>query len=128
MIIPPIVQAELRLESAYPGTGPLEQAVRDGWVRVERLPKNNSLLQILQLELDAGEAAAIALAMKRRERQILLDEREGRKKAKALGLMPVGVLGVLLRARREGTLSSVSCAIKALQNEAGFRLSEGSGH
>ncbi|MCA9968834.1 MAG: DUF3368 domain-containing protein [Anaerolineales bacterium] len=124
LIIPSIVQTELRLNTTYPGVPRLEQALRDGWIRVETLASDDSLLQLLQLELDAGEAAAIALAKKHGERQILLDEREGRKKAKALGLIPIGVLGVLLRAKREGQLNAVSHAIKALQDEAGFRLSD----
>jgi predicted nucleic acid-binding protein len=51
------------------------------------------------LELDQGEAAAIALALELEHRQILMDERDGRAKAKALGLQPVGVRGVLLRAK-----------------------------
>lgn len=123
LIIPASVQAELKLESTYPGTRLLVQATREGWIRIEELSEKDPLLQLLQLELDAGEAAAITLAINRREQQILLDEREGRKKAKALGLTPIGVLGVLLRAKREGSLDSVSSMIAALRTEAGFRLS-----
>ena len=49
-----------------------------------------------------------------------MDEREGRAAAKALGLQPVGVLGVLLRAKREGHLASVHAATQRLMHEAGF--------
>ena len=40
--------------------------------------------------------------------------------AKAMGLVPVGVLGVLLRAKRMGNLDSVVTAMRALQDQAGF--------
>jgi predicted nucleic acid-binding protein len=53
----------------------------------------------------------------------LLDEREGRRVAKSLGLKVGGVLGILLRARREGKLSSLRTAMEALQQRAGFRIS-----
>jgi len=51
------------------------------------------------LELDAGESATIALALELGASRILLDETDGRTVAKALGLRPIGVLGVLLRAK-----------------------------
>jgi predicted nucleic acid-binding protein len=76
------------------------------------------------LELDDGEAAAIALALELDIRQILMDERDGRTKAKALGLQPVGVLGILLRAKRDGDLSSIEPAAHALRQEAGFFIAE----
>jgi len=51
---------------------------------------------------------------------VLLDEHAGRAAAHSLGLTPIGVLGVLLRAKRAGTLGSVADAMRALRAEAGF--------
>lgn len=56
--------------------------------------------------------------------ELLLDEREGRRVAKSLGLKVVGILGILLRARREGKLLSLRRAMEELQQEAGFRIGE----
>ena len=37
-----------------------------------------------------------------------------------MGLVPVGVLGILLRAIRTGDLDSVVASMRALQDQAGF--------
>jgi predicted nucleic acid-binding protein len=55
---------------------------------------------------------------------IVMDERIGRDRAKALGLKTVGILGVLLNARKNGKIASVDAAMKALRREIGFFISE----
>lgn len=79
-------------------------------------------MQVLQRELDRGEAETIALAIQLKAERTLLDEREARRVAKSLGLKVTGVLGILLRARREGKLPSLRRAMEELQQEAGFRI------
>jgi hypothetical protein len=76
------------------------------------------------LELDRGEAAAIALALELGVSQVLMDEADGRAVAKAMGLHPTGVLGILLRAKYEGKIPSVSDEMSRLRNEAGFFIAE----
>jgi predicted nucleic acid-binding protein len=121
IFIPPPVLAELKPDTGYPGVERLEQALAAAWIRVIEL-KDNRLAQVLMLELDQGEAATIALALEQGYNQILMDERDGR--AKALGLTPVGVLGVLLRAKREGELVSVKEVMQSLRTEAGFFIAD----
>jgi predicted nucleic acid-binding protein len=82
--------------------------------------KDIRLKRALRFEMDEGEAAAIALALELGFQQILMDERDGRVKARAIGLRPVGVLGILLRAKRDGRLDSIEGARAALRHEAGF--------
>jgi predicted nucleic acid-binding protein len=53
-----------------------------------------------------------------------MDERDGRAKAKAMGLQPVGILGVLLRAKLAGQIPSVETSLRALKNEAGFFIDD----
>ncbi|MEA3345788.1 MAG: DUF3368 domain-containing protein [Chloroflexota bacterium] len=81
-------------------------------------------MRVLQRDLDKGNAEAIALALQVNAEWMLLDEREGRRVAKSLGLKVTGVLGILLRARREGKLPSLQEAIEELHEKAGFRISE----
>ena len=69
-----------------------------------------------------GESEAITLAVELKADRILLDERDGRKLAKSLGLKVTGVLGILLRAKQEGELSSLPDVIDALVKTAGFRI------
>jgi predicted nucleic acid-binding protein len=74
-----------------PGIGALHQA---SWLRVVDDPSVE-----LDLGLDPGETAAIALAESLRADLLLIDERAGRKVAQARGLSVRGTLGVLVQAK-----------------------------
>jgi predicted nucleic acid-binding protein len=123
VLIPPAVQTELKVETQFPGTTVVRQALQGQWLRVVE-PQDVHLARVLAFELDQGEAATIALAVELSAEQVLMDERDGRAKAKAMGLQPVGVLGVLLRAKRAGNLDSVRVAMQALRGEAGFFVAD----
>jgi predicted nucleic acid-binding protein len=72
------------------------------------------------LQLDAGEAEAIALAVEINADRILIDERRGRQKAIELSLKPIGILGILLKAKQENIISAVKPLLDKLINEADF--------
>jgi len=55
---------------------------------------------------------------------VLMDERDGRKAARSMKLKVVGVLGILLKARREGRLRSLKEAMDRLREKAGFYVRE----
>jgi predicted nucleic acid-binding protein len=74
--------------------------------------------------LDAGEAAALSLAVEIHADAVLVDERRGHEVAHQLGLRTIGVLGILLRAKSDGHLPAVQPVLEALQRDAGFWLSE----
>lgn len=86
--------------------------------------KDVHLARALAIDLDEGEAAAIALALELGATQILMDEHDGRVKAKALGLQPIGLLGVLLHAKRDGALDSVEAVMQRLRQQAGFFIAD----
>jgi predicted nucleic acid-binding protein len=123
VLIPSAVRAELKPETAFPGASVVQQALQAQWLRVAEL-KDAHLVRALALDLDEGEAAAIALALELGMRRILMDEHDGRVKARALGLEPIGLLGVLLRAKRDGTLDSVEVAMQMLRQQAGFFVAD----
>ncbi len=123
VLIPSAVRAELKPETTFPGATAVQQALQAQWLRVTEL-RDVHLTRALALDLDEGEAAAIALALELGTRRILIDEHEGRIKAKALGLQPIGLLGVLLRAKRDGTLNSVKSAMQMLRQQAGFFVAD----
>jgi predicted nucleic acid-binding protein len=77
-----------------------------------------------EYRLDTGEIAALALALERGIRDILIDERAGRAEAVNLGLRPSGLLGLLIRAKREGHVAAVLPLLDRLQAGARFRVSE----
>jgi predicted nucleic acid-binding protein len=119
VLIPPMVWQELKVDTELPGIEPIRLALQNRWLQVVEL-SNADMARALSRDLDNGEAEAIALALQLKLTTILIDEHDGRAAAKAMGLIPVGVLGVLLRAKRTGTLNSVVTAMRALQDQAGF--------
>ena len=55
---------------------------------------------------------------------VLIDERDGRAAAKAVGLSPIGILGVLLQAKLLGQIDSLGVILDKLQNDAGFYIND----
>ena len=74
--------------------------------------------------LDAGEVAAISLAVELHADRLLIDEAQGRRAAAKLGLEIVGVLGVLLEAKRLALIPEVGPLIGRLRSEFRFFLSD----
>ena len=121
VFIPAAVLQELRVDEALPGSAALRQALTHGWIQVQAV-EDRAPVQLLQRTLDDGEAEAIALAAQAKAAWLLLDERDGRLAAKTLGLRVTGVLGILLRAKRDGHIPSLRGAMEKLQTQAGFRI------
>jgi uncharacterized protein len=91
---------------------------------IERMTVSDTTLRDrLLLTVDPGEADAIALAVELSADYLLIDEALGRSVAKDLGLNITGLLGVLLRAKRDGHITQIKPYLGRLVNEAGFRLS-----
>ena len=119
--IPQAVLAELKVQEERPGSQEIQAALESGWIQVQEVD-SPLYVRLLQQTLDKGEAEAIALAVTLSADWTLLDERDGRKVAKSLGLKVTGVLGILLRAKQSGELSSLTEVIDALVAKAGFRI------
>lgn len=103
-----------------PGATDVESAIWINTIRLEDTP----LLRALRMELDAGEAEAIACAVQARADWLLIDERRGRSAAERLGLRVIGTLGVLIAAKRAGYLAEVKTPLNALRNQAGLWMSD----
>lgn len=82
--------------------------------------RDASRVALLSLHLDPGEAGAIALALELRADLILLDERRATRAARQLGLRTLGLLGVLLLAKRKGLIDQVRPLLDRLEADAGF--------
>jgi predicted nucleic acid-binding protein len=75
------------------------------WMTVEE-PQDAALVNALELLMDAGEAASIALAVQRKCR-VILDDLKVRKVAAHMGLSVTGTVGLLVKARQEGVITSL---------------------
>ncbi|MDJ0591543.1 MAG: DUF3368 domain-containing protein [Pleurocapsa sp. MO_226.B13] len=121
ILIPNAVLEELKVNEERPGSQAIREAISSGWIQIQQV-SNEPLAQLLKQTLDRGEAEAIALAIELKADWTLLDECEGRKVAKSLGLNVTGILGILLRAKQVGELESLEPVIDDLINKAGFRI------
>lgn len=77
----------------------------------------------LTLMVDGGEAEAIELAKELHADLLLIDERKGRRLAVAEGVSVIGLLGVVVLAKRRGLIPSARDLIAGLRDQAGFYLS-----
>src|SRR5262249_6759459 len=86
------------------------------WIEVREVADRDGLLAKFETRIDAGEAAAIVLALNVRADLIVMDDRLGRREAEAEGLVVHGTLGVLLRGacrRRRGPAGAArGCAAR----------------
>mgnify|MGYP001797213941 FL=1 len=120
MIIPDVVASELAAAS-----NPTISAILQlRWIQRQSL-RNLQLANQLQQDrgLDAGEASAIALAFAIQADDLLIDERLGRQEALRLGLSIIGILGILLVAKKRSLIPQVQSIMDALIDQAGFRVS-----
>ena len=84
---------------------------------------NHHEVERLGEELDLGEAEAIVLAVESSADVLLIDEILGRQVAAREGVPLIGLMGVLLQAKREGMIGRLRPVIERLEIEADFRLS-----
>jgi len=63
------------------------------------------LVEALKLEIDPGEAEAIACAIELNAERLLLDERLGRNVSQRLGVQCIGLFGLLIEAKNKGRVN-----------------------
>lgn len=121
ILIPRAVYDEItRFGPEEPGAAEVQKLE---WINVYNVT-NRPLVEALELEVDPGEAEAIACTLELNADQLLLDEHIGRAVAKHLGLRVIGLLGVLIKAKREELISSVKPVLDDLILKAGFWISK----
>jgi len=124
IIVPPEVWREVVIEGRKkPGAKEVEAAREVGWLEVIS-PGNRSLVELLKQNLDDGEAETIVLALERNPGIVLLDESDARQMAEVYNLPKTGVIGILIRAKLDGKISSLKKEIDQLRDEAGFWISK----
>ncbi len=117
--IPESVSKELGAHPDPVALAAIQDVLDKGWVR-RASPSASPLLSLLSLHLHRGEAEAIALAVDLHADVVMIDEQEGRELAAQAGLQVIGVLGILLRAKREGQIPALKPEIQSLRRKGRF--------
>jgi predicted nucleic acid-binding protein len=121
VVIPQAVSDELTSGSdGQPGAIDVQML---GWIETKPAT-DRALVTALLMELDEGEAEAIALAKEVAADLLLLDERRGRAVAARLDLRFVGLLGVLIEAKQKSCILAIKPVLDDLVTKAGFWVSQ----
>lgn len=91
------------------------------WVEIISV-KDKYRQQLLEMQIDKGESSAIALALETPECTIILDDYKARKIAIQLGLNFTGTIGVIIKAKLNGIISSIKPLLEKIK-QTDFRLS-----
>ena len=119
MRIPTAVAAELDRGAAVLG----DWRAMLPHVRIE-IVQPMPLLGLLEEEVDAGEAAALALGVSLHADLVLMDEMRGRVVARRLGLTVAGTLGLIVRARRGGLIPAARPIIAQVRARGGLWVTD----
>lgn len=85
-------------------------------LQVTEIQENNESIHL-------GEAEAIILSLEMKADLLLMDERRGRIVATNYGINVIGLLGVLLQAKKQGLIPVIKPLIDQLITQADFRVS-----
>ncbi|MDX1939233.1 MAG: DUF3368 domain-containing protein [Saprospiraceae bacterium] len=108
-------------------TTTLEVAIEFGeplpdWIEVAT-PNDLAQQKQLELQIDKGEASAIALALETPDCTIILDDWKARRAAEKLGLDITGTIGVIIKAKNQGLVISIKPFLAKIKT-TNFRLTE----
>jgi len=92
------------------------------WISIQKA-QDVKYQEFLEIQLDPGEASAIALAKEHNDALLLLDDLKARKVAKKLNIRFTGTLGILYKAKETGIIPAIRpLTDKLVRNN--FRISE----
>ena len=97
------------------------QSIED-WIEIKPVENKNYVLILNQL-VDLGEASTIALSLELTDNLMILDDKKARTVANNLNLKFTGLLGVILKAKQQQIISSVSDILNKLKS-VNFRISD----
>jgi predicted nucleic acid-binding protein len=121
IVIPQAVYRESVTEGHEMG-GAKRAVMEAVWIETRTVTDRAAVTTLLE-RLDEGEAETIVLASEMHADWVVMDERKGRKIVTEWGLNKIGTLGILLKAKQLGLLSSIRPEIELLCQE-GFTVSQ----
>ena len=97
------------------------QDVVPDWIVVQTV-SDKYRQRILELQIDKGEASAIALALEIPGSTLILDDEKARKVARSLNLIFTGTIGVIVKAKLSGITPEVKSILEMIK-KTNFRIS-----
>ena len=92
------------------------------WVEIHTV-QDQYRQQLLEMQIDRGEASAIALALETSDCTIILDDYKARIIAQRLGINITGTIGVIIRAKLSNIIPSIKPLLEKIKL-TDFRLSD----
>ena len=97
--------------------------IRKASYLIHQSPQDTKEVSLLLGNLDRGEAEVLALSKELHADLVLLDEEKARKVAVLAGFEVMGLMGVLLTAKRKGLFKNIRPLIEDLKRKK-FRVAE----
>jgi len=94
----------------------------EDWIETRKV-RDENYVNILNTLIDLGESGSIALSFEFSNSLLILDDLKARQVARNLNLRFTGLLGVILKAKQKGIISSVKDMINRLKS-VNFRISQ----
>lgn len=121
VVIPEAVWREVVIDGK--GKSGAEDVENSDWITIQSV-RDKALVKALEKDLDIGESEAITLAVENNADVLLLDDKSARLIAANLGLNIIGIIGILIWAKKEGVIVQLSKELENLRKKANFRMSE----
>lgn len=116
LLIPRAVWNEVVIQRTMrPEVEQIRQRFADAVVEADQ-----ALAAAYALQVDSGEAEALALAAQHPQGVLLMDDARGRRLALASGFRVFGTLGLIVRAKRSGQISEASPYLNRLKQHGLF--------
>ena len=91
------------------------------WIEIVAV-KDKHKQQLFEINVDKGEASAMALALETENSLIIIDDYKARKLAHSLHLDYMGTIGIIKLAKQKGIISAVMPILKEIK-DTDFRIS-----
>lgn len=119
VVVPSTVANEIRRRGPDDVTARMLRETE--WVQTVEAPDVPPVIQAW--DLGPGESAVLALAYEEPEREVIIDDRAGRRCATSLEISVRGTLGVVLLAKQEGRIERARPVVEELR-QMGMYLSD----
>lgn len=100
---------------------PLSTEALPEWITIATIV-DKPRQQLLEMQIDKGEASAIALALETPHCTVILDDYKARKVAQSLQISLTGTVGILIKAKLKGFIPSIKPYFEKIR-QTNFRIS-----